>query len=155
MTHLATFAAGCFWHVEEAFRTLKGVTKTTVGYTGGSTKNPTYTEVCEHSTGHAEACQIEYDEREISYNELLRVFWETHDPTQLDRQGFDIGDQYRSAIFYHTEEQKKLAENSLKEEQKKYDRLIVTKIIKAEQFYRAEDYHQNYLMKRGRRTCGI
>lgn len=152
---LATFAAGCFWHVEEAFRVLKGVKKTVVGYTGGKIENPTYEQVCGHKTGHAEACQIEYDEKEITYEELLKAFWKSHDPTQVNRQGPDIGDQYRSAIFYHSAEQKKIAEESLKEEQKKYWRPIATEIVKAGKFYPAEEYHQKYLKKRGMKTCGI
>lgn len=152
---IATFAAGCFWHVEEAFRTLKGVKKTTVGYIGGTMKNPTYEAVCSDKTGHAEACQVEYDEKQISYKELLKAFWSCHNPTQKNRQGPDVGTQYRSAIFYHSEEQKKEAEQSLKEEQKKYDDKIATEIVKAGTFYPAEDYHQKYLMKRGLKTCGI
>lgn len=152
---LATFGAGCFWHVEEAFRTLKGVTKTTVGYMGGTMKNPTYEAVCSNETGHAEVCQVEYDEKKISFKELLKTFWNCHNPTQKNRQGPDVGTQYRSAIFYHSEKQKKEAEQSLKEEQKKYGKKIVTEIAKAGTFYPAEDYHQKYLMKRGLKTCGI
>ncbi len=152
---LATFAAGCFWHVEEAFRTLKGVTKTTVGYMGGKMKNPTYEQVCTDETGHAEVCQVEYDEKQISFKELLNAFWKCHNPTQKNRQGPDVGTQYRSAIFYHNEQQKKEAEQSLKEEQKKYEEKIATEIVKAGTFYSAEDYHQKYLMKRGLKTCGI
>ena len=152
---IATFAAGCFWHVEEAFRTLKGVKKTTVGYIGGKMKNPTYDAVCSDETGHAEALEVEYDEKQISYKELLKEFWKCHNPTQKNKQGPDVGTQYRSAIFYHNEEQKKEAEQSLKEEQKKYDEKIATEIVKAGTFYPAEDYHQKYLMKRGLKTCGI
>ncbi len=152
---LATFGAGCFWHVEEAFRTLKGVTKTTVGYMGGTMKNPTYEQVCTDETGHAEVCQVEYDEKQISFKELLKAFWGCHNPTQKNRQGPDVGTQYRSAIFYHNEQQKKEAEQSLKEEQKKYEEKIATEIVKAGTFYSAEDYHQKYLMKRGLKTCGI
>lgn len=150
-----TFAAGCFWHVEEAFRTLKGVKKTTVGYMGGKMKNPTYEQVCTDETGHAEVCQVEYDEKQISFKELLKAFWGCHNPTQKNRQGPDVGTQYRSAIFYHSEEQKKEAQESLKEEQKKYGEKIATEIVKAGTFYPAEDYHQKYLMKRGLKTCGI
>lgn len=151
----ATFAAGCFWHVEEAFREIKGVISTTVGYTGGKMKNPTYEEVCTDETGHAEAVQIEYDPKIVPYEKLLDAFWTIHDPTQKNRQGPDEGTQYRSAIFYHTEEQKKIAEKSLKEEQKKYEEKIATEITKATVFYPAEEYHQKYLMKRGQKTCGI
>ncbi len=152
---IATFAAGCFWHVEEAFREIKGVISTTAGYTGGKMKNPTYEEVCTDETGHAEAVQIEYDPKIVPYEKLLEVFWTIHDPTQKNRQGPDEGTQYRSAIFYHTEEQKKLAEKSLKEEQKKHKEKIATKITKATVFYPAEEYHQKYLMKRGQKSCGI
>lgn len=155
MTELATFGAGCFWHVEEAFRTIKGVLKTEVGYTGGKMKSPTYEDVCTDETGHAEAVQIEFDPKQVSYEDLLKVFWTIHDPTQKNRQGPDVGTQYRSAIFYHTEEQKKIAEKSLKEEQKKYKEKIATEITKATIFYPAEEYHQKYLMKRGLKTCGI
>ena len=151
----ATFAAGCFWHVEEAFREIKGVISTTVGYTGGKMKNPTYEEVCTDETGHAEAVQIEYDPKIVPYEKLLDAFWTIHDPTQKNRQGPDEGTQYRSAIFYHTEEQKKIAEKSLKEEQKKNEEKIPTEITKATVFYPAEEHHQKYLMKRGQKTCGI
>jgi peptide-methionine (S)-S-oxide reductase len=149
----ATFAAGCFWHVEEAFRTLKGVKETTVGYTGGWMEGPNYQEVCTDKTGHAEAVEVAFEPDTISYERLLDVFWSTHDPTTLNRQGPDFGTQYRSAIFYHTEEQKKLAETSKKNAQKKFKNLIVTEIIKAGKFYKAEEYHQKYLMKRGAKTC--
>ncbi len=152
---LATFAAGCFWHVEETFRTLRGVKETMVGYTGGHFKNPTYEDVCSDITGHAEALQITYDPKVISYERLLDVFWNNHDPTTINRQGFDIGEQYRSAIFYHNEKQKKLAEESKKKLEKsgKYNRPIVTVIVKAGHFYKAEEYHQKYLMKRRMKTC--
>lgn len=149
----ATFAAGCFWHVEEAFRTVKGVVKTEVGYAGGKMKNPTYEDVCTDETGHAEVVHVEFDPAVVSYQELLKVFWSVHDPTQKNRQGPDVGTQYRSAIFYHTPEQKTIAEQSLKEEQHKHDKPIATEIVPAGQFYRAEDYHQKYLMKRGEKTC--
>lgn len=151
----ATFAAGCFWHVEEAYREIKGVLKTEVGYMGGKTKNPTYEQVCSHTTGHAEVIQIEYDPKIVPYQKLLEVFWTIHDPTQKNRQGLDIGDQYRSAIYYHTEEQKKQAEKSLKQEQKHHDKKIETEITKASTFYKAEEYHQKYIMKTGKKTCGI
>ena len=155
MMELATFAAGCFWHVEEAFRVIKGVNKTTVGYMGGTTENPTYEQVCTNTTGHAEVCQVEYDTKVVSYDDLLKVFWSIHDPTQKNRQGPDEGTQYRSAIFCHTEEQKKTAEQSLKDERKKHAQPITTEIVPAQKFYSAEEYHQKYLMKRGLKTCGI
>lgn len=151
----ATFAAGCFWHVEEAFRTLKGVVSTTVGYTGGTTQNPTYEDVCTDKTGHAEAVEITFDPMKISYDELLTVFWDIHDPTTKNRQGPDIGTQYRSAIFYHTEQQRIQAEQAKKklEESGKYGKRIVTEIAKATTFYPAEEYHQHYLAKQGRSAC--
>lgn len=151
----ATFAAGCFWHVEEAFREIKGVKSTAVGYTGGKTSNPTYEQVCSDTTGHAEAVLVEFDPAVVPYDKLLEVFFSIHDPTQIDRQGPDEGTQYRSAIFYHSEEQRKAAENAIKKEQKKRDSLIATKLEPAGEFYKAEEYHQKYLMKRGRKTCGI
>ena len=150
---IATFAAGCFWHVEEAFRTLKGVIDVISGYTGGHTEKPTYKEVCTDLTGHAEAVQVTYDPDLISYKKLLDVFWSTHDPTTMNRQGFDIGTQYRSGIFYYNEEQKKLAEESKKEVQKKFKKPIVTEVVKAGTFFKAEEYHQKYLLKRGLKTC--
>ncbi len=136
-TELATFGAGCFWGVEAAFRQVKGVVKTTVGYEGGRTENPTYRDVCSHTTGHAEAVQVEYDPSRVSYDDLLTVFWAEHDPTQLNRQGPDIGDQYRSVIFYHTPEQRAEAEASKQalERSGKYRRAIVTQIVPAETFY--------------------
>lgn len=153
----ASFAAGCFWGVEAAFRELDGVLETTVGYMGGHTKDPTYKDVCTGSTGHAETLQLKYDPDEISYETLLDVFWNKHDPTTKNRQGPDIGEQYRSIIFYHTDEQKKLAEESKEklDSSGKYRNPIVTEIIPAETFYPAEDYHQQYLEKRGRKFCGI
>ncbi len=153
MTENATFAAGCFWHVEEAFKEVKGVLNTTVGYMGGKMKNPTYEDVCSDKTGHAEVVQIEYDPKIVPYEKLLEVFWTIHDPTQKNKQGPDEGTQYRSAIFYHTEEQKKIAEKSIKEEQKKYKEKIATEITKAGTFYKAEEYHQKYLMKKGAKSC--
>jgi len=146
-----TFAAGCFWGVEEAFRQVKGVVSTSVGYTGGSFNNPRYEDVCSGKTGHAEAVEIEYDPSRVSYEELLKVFWENHDPTTLNRQGPDIGTQYRSAIFFHTPEQKAAAIASKENVQKsgRYKNPISTEITPASQFYRAEDYHQQYVEKRG------
>jgi peptide-methionine (S)-S-oxide reductase len=146
----ATFGAGCFWGVEASFQKVKGITKTTVGYMGGNTKNPTYEQVCTNRTGHAEVIQIEYDEKQVTYEELLELFWDIHDPTQLNRQGPDVGKQYRSVIFYHNELQKKQAEISKKEKQKKFDKEISTDIIPSVEFYPAEEYHQKYLEKQGR-----
>ena len=142
----ATLAGGCFWCTEAIFQRLKGVEKVESGYTGGQVKNPTYEQVSSGTTGHAEALQITFDPSVISYEKLLDIFWATHDPTTLNQQGADHGTQYRSAIFYHDEEQKKLAEASkqLLTEEKKYDRQIVTEIIPATEFYKAEERHQNY-----------
>lgn len=151
----ATFGAGCFWHVEEAFRHLRGVCSTTVGYMGGTLKNPTYKDVCTDKTGHAEVVEITFDLKEISYEALLAVFWDIHDPTTKNRQGPDVGTQYRSVIFYHTPEQKTVAELSKKnlEQVKKFNRAIVTEITKAMTFYPAEEYHQEYLAKHGLAAC--
>lgn len=151
----AGFAAGCFWGVEEAFRCLKGVVSTSVGYMGGEFENPTYQDVCSGQTGHAETVEVIYDPTKITYEELLQVFWEKHDPTTLNRQGPDIGDQYRSVIFYYDSKQKELAQTSKEELQKsgRYKRKIVTQIVPAIKFYRAEEYHQQYLEKRGRKSC--
>lgn len=151
----ATFAAGCFWHVEEAFRQLKGVISTTVGYIGGTLKDPTYEDVCTNRTGHAEAVEVSFDENEISYDDLLNVFWENHDPTTKNRQGPDAGTQYRSAIFYHNSEQKTAADASKKklDASGKYKKKIVTEITQATTFYPAEDYHQHYLAKQGLAAC--
>ena len=147
----ATFGAGCFWHVEDLLRKTKGVKSTQVGYIGGKLTNPTYEEVCTDTTGHVEAVQIEYDPNEISYDELLKVFWSNHDPTSLNRQGPDIGNQYRSAIFFHDEEQKKTAQKSKEELEKsgKFQKRIVTEIVPAPEFYKAEEYHQKYFQKHG------
>jgi len=153
MEKVATFGAGCFWGVEAAFRQIDGVTKTRVGYTGGTLDNPTYEDVCSHRTGHAEVVEVTYDPERLSYDDLLEVFWRKHDPTQLDRQGWDIGDQYRSAIFVQDEEQRAAAEASKERAQGSYKRPIVTQITPAEAFYEAEDYHQQYLEKRGRSSC--
>jgi peptide-methionine (S)-S-oxide reductase len=151
----ATFAAGCFWGVEDAFRQLKGVTSTTVGYTGGTKVDPTYKEVCMGNTGHAEAVEVEFNPDEISYLELLATFWKSHDPTQLNRQGPDFGTQYRSAIFFHDAEQEKEARDSkaVLETEGIFKRPIVTQIQQAPAFYRAEDYHQQYFEKQGIRAC--
>jgi peptide-methionine (S)-S-oxide reductase len=149
----ATFGAGCFWGVEAAFRQLEGVTRTRVGYTGGTLENPTYEDVCSHTTGHAEVVEVSYDPERVSYDELLEVFWGKHDPTQLNRQGWDIGDQYRSVVFFHDEEQKEAALRSKTREQANRSAPIVTQVEPAETFYEAEDYHQQYLEKRGRSTC--
>jgi len=143
----ATFAAGCFWGVEAAFQKIKGVRDTKVGYSGGRTKNPTYEKVCTNKTGHAEVIQITYDPKEVNYERLLEVFWEIHDPTQLNRQGPDVGTQYRSAIFYHNEEQKNIAEVSKSNQQQKYDKKITTEISPIKDFYLAEKYHQKYFEK--------
>jgi peptide-methionine (S)-S-oxide reductase len=153
----AMFGAGCFWGVEAAFRQIPGVVATSVGYAGGTLENPTYRDVCSHKTGHAEVVQVEYDPARVSYQDLLQVFWENHDPTQLNRQGPDIGDQYRSVIFYNSAEQEKAAAASKEELQhsSKYRRPIVTLILPAPTFYPAEEYHQQYLEKRGLSHCGI
>lgn len=153
----ATFAAGCFWGVEATFRQLKGVAATAVGYCGGHTENPTYREVCADMTGHAEAVQVTYDPALVSYGDLLKVFWENHNPTTMNRQGPDVGSQYRSAIFFHSPEQKSEAEASKKalDASGKYKRPIVTEIVPAAPFWMAEDYHQQYLEKRGLSQCHI
>ena len=147
----ATFAAGCFWHVEEIFRKTSGVKSTQVGYSDGVTKNPTYEDVCTDSTGHAEAVEVDYDPQDVSYEELLKIFWNNHNPTTLNRQGPDVGKQYRSAVFFHTPEQKKAA-IEMKEKlnpiaREKFQSDIVTEIKPASDFYRAEEYHQQYFAK--------
>ncbi len=153
----ATFAAGCFWGVEATFRQVKGVASTAVGYMGGTLKNPTYKDVCTDKTGHAEVTQIEYDPSVVSYNELLKVFWMAHNPTTLNRQGPDVGTQYRSVIFFHSPEQEAAAHASKEELEKTgiYKRPIVTQIVPASDFWRAEEYHQQYLEKRGLAHCSI
>jgi peptide-methionine (S)-S-oxide reductase len=153
----ATFAAGCFWGVEAAFGQVKGVVSTAVGYTGGHFENPTYRDVCSHSTGHAEAVQVIYDPKQVSYEQLLEVFWNIHNPTTPNRQGPDVGSQYRSAIFYHSESQRKAAEASKEslENSRRFRRPIVTQITPASVFYRAEEYHQRYLEKQGRASCHL
>jgi peptide-methionine (S)-S-oxide reductase len=152
MERKATFGAGCFWGVEAAFRQLDGVTKTEVGYEGGTLENPSYEDVCSHTTGHAEVVEVTYDPERISFDDLLEVFWRKHDPTQLNRQGWDIGDQYRSVIFFH-DEQREAAERSKEREQGRHSRPVVTLVEPAQTFYVAEDYHQQYLEKRGQATC--
>ena len=143
----AMFGAGCFWGVEYNFSKLEGVNEVVSGYSGGKTSNPTYEQVCSNSTEHAEVVMIDYDETVISYEDLLDSFWKKHDPTTLNRQGPDIGNQYRSAIFYYDEEQKELAQKSLDEFQKKLNKKIVTEITKADTFWKAEEYHQKYFEK--------
>jgi peptide-methionine (S)-S-oxide reductase len=154
-TEKAMFGAGCFWGVEATFREVPGVVNTTVGYAGGHTKNPTYEEVCTDLTGHAEVVLVEYDPEKVSYEQLLEVFWNCHDPTQLNRQGPDVGTQYRSVIFAFTPEQREAAEASRErlERSGRYSRPIVTQILPAPEFYPAEEYHQRYLEKRGLRSC--
>ena len=153
----ATFAAGCFWGVEATFRALPGVRATRVGYTGGQLANPTYEDVCTDRTGHAEAVEVEYDPAAISYEKLLDVFWENHDPTQVNRQGPDWGSQYRTAIFFHSPEQEAAAKASKEtlEKSGRFRKLIATQIVPAVTFYPAEDYHQQYLEKRGLASCHI
>ena len=153
----ATFGAGCFWGVEEMFRNLKGVKSATSGYAGGTTQNPTYEDVCSHSTGHAEVVEVEFDPAEVTYEQLLDVFWSNHNPTTRDRQGPDIGSQYRSVVFYHSPGQKAAAEAKKAELDKsgKFRQPIVTQIEAAPTFYRAEEYHQRYLEKHGRSHCAI
>jgi len=148
----ATFAAGCFWCVEPSFSKIKGVTSTMAGYTGGRLENPTYEDVCTGQTGHAEAVQVEYDPSVASYDELLEVFWSSHDPTTLNRQGPDVGEQYRSAIFFHSAEQEAAAKASKERLQNSgmYEKNIVTQIVPASAFYKAEEYHQKYYAK-----CGL
>ncbi len=154
---VATFAAGCFWHVEEAFRCLEGVIGTTAGYTGGTTRNPTYEQVCTGRTGHTESVLVQYDPRVIPYERLLEVFWQNHDPTTRDRQGPDIGSNYRAAVFYHTPEQEAAARASKErlERSGAYARPIVTDIQPAAEFYPAEEYHQHYLLKHGAAACAL
>ena len=152
---ITTFGAGCFWGVEAAFRQIQGVTTTAVGYLGGTVENPTYQDVCTGSTGHAEVVQVEYDPAQIAYEDLLDVFWKCHDPTTLNRQGPDVGAQYRSAVFFHTPEQEAAAKVSKEKAQDRFKRPIVTEITPASAFYRAEEYHQQYLEKRGQASCHL
>ena len=153
----ASFAAGCFWGVEAAFRQVEGVLDTAVGYSGGRLENPTYEDVCSGRTGHAETVEVEYDSSRVSYEQVLDVFWENHDPTTLNRQGPDVGEQYRSAIFFHTPEQQAAATESKANLEKsgKYKRPIVTQILPASTFFRAEEHHQRYLEKHGLAHCRI
>jgi len=153
---LATFGAGCFWGVEARFRQVRGVTDAAVGYMGGGVENPTYKQVCTDATGHAEVVQVEFDPEVVDYLDLVDVFFNCHDPTQFNRQGPDYGSQYRSVIFTHTPEQREVAETALRrmQESGRYSKKIVTQIAEAGPFWRAEDYHQNYLAKRGIESCG-
>lgn len=153
----ATFGAGCFWGVEETFRHVPGVVNTAVGYSGGTLDHPTYEDVCTDRTGHAEVVQVEYDPAQVRYEQLLDVFWNAHDPTTPNRQGPDVGTQYRSVIFYHDDEQEAAATASKEKLQAsgRFRRPIVTEIVPAAPFYRAEEYHQRYLAKRGRSHCSI
>jgi len=154
-TKKATFGAGCFWGVEAAFRQIKGVKSTRVGYCGGWFDSPTYDDVCSDKTGHAEAVEVTFDSKIVSYIDMLDVFWNNHNPTTMNRQGWDIGSQYRSVIFFHTTEQKKAAEASMEKLEKsgKWKNKIVTQIVEAMPFHEAENYHQQYLEKRGLSTC--
>ncbi len=153
----ATFGAGCFWGVEEMFRNLPGVRSATSGYAGGKLDNPTYEDVCGGATGHAEVVEVEFDPEQVTYEQLLEVFWRNHDPTTRDRQGPDVGSQYRSVVFYHSPEQKRVAEAKREELDRsgKFRRPIVTQIEPASAFYRAEEYHQRYLEKHGRSHCAL
>lgn len=157
-TETATFGAGCFWQVQLIYSETPGVISTRAGYMGGDEKqygNPSYEDVCTDETGHAEVVEIVFDPTKVSYERLLEIFWQNHNPTTPNRQGPDVGTQYRSVIFYYTEEQKKIAEKSLKEVQKKFKNKIVTQIVSASAFHAAEEYHQDYLKKRGKTSCHI
>jgi peptide-methionine (S)-S-oxide reductase len=155
MTEEATFAAGCFWQIEIEFANTPGVLSTEVGYAGGMTESPSYEEVCSGRTGHAEAVHLAFDPERVSYGELLETFFGLHDPTQLNRQGPDVGHQYRSAIFFHSPEQEREAIAAKERAQTEHRRHVVTEIVPAERFWRAEDYHQRYLEKRGMATCRV
>jgi peptide-methionine (S)-S-oxide reductase len=155
MTQRATFAAGCFWGVEAAFRRVPGVTATRVGYTGGHTDDPSYYDVCSDTTGHAEAVEVTYDPEQVSYEELLAVFWANHDPTTPNRQGPDVGSQYRSAVFFHSPEQQEVALKTKAAIQAALPVPVVTEVVPAETFYEAEDYHQQYFEKQGRTSCHV
>jgi peptide-methionine (S)-S-oxide reductase len=152
---VATLAAGCFWSVEAAYREIEGVLKTRVGYTGGQTPRPTYERVCAHGTGHAEAVEVWFDPSKVSYEQLLQTFWRIHNPTTRNRQGFDVGSQYRSAVFVHDADQAALAAASRDREQQTTKRPIVTEITPACRFYEAEEYHQRYFEKQGRAACAV
>ncbi len=154
-TALATFGAGCFWGVEESFRQVPGVVSTAVGYEGGETDKPTYEQVCSNHTGHAEVVQVEYDPGKVSYEQLLSVFWENHNPTEVNRQGPDVGTQYRSVIFYHTPEQQAVAEASKVAAAARWSKPIATQVVPAMTFNLAEEYHQQYLAKRGMSSCHV
>lgn len=156
-TEKAMFGAGCFWGVEETFRNVKGVLSTSVGYAGGTKEHPTYQDVCTDKTGHAEVVEVEFDPAQVSYDQLLDVFWSNHNPTTANRQGPDVGTQYRSVIFYHSPQQQAAANASKEELQKssRFNRRIVTQIEPASKFWRAEEYHQRYLQKRGQSHCAI
>ena len=153
----ATFAAGCFWGVEAAFRQVDGIVETTVGYTGGQLQQPSYEQVCSGTTGHAEAVDVEFDPAKVSYEQLLDVFWQCHNPTQFNRQGPDVGTQYRSAVFYHNSEQQTVADESKRklEQSGQYNQPIVTEITAASAYFPAEEYHQQYLEKRGQSSCRL
>jgi len=154
MQHII-FAAGCFWGVQYYFDQIPGVVKTTVGYTGGHTDKPTYEQVCSHTTGHAEATLVEFDPKKVSYATLVKQFFRMHDPTQMNRQGPDVGDQYRSAIFYFDEDQQKIAEKIKAEIQKNNQKTVVTEVTKATEFYPAEEYHQKFTEKNGHGFCAV
>ncbi|MGH3029527.1 MAG: peptide-methionine (S)-S-oxide reductase MsrA [Gaiellaceae bacterium] len=155
MTEKATFGAGCFWGVEVEFRNVPGVVDAAVGYEGGTVPNPSYEQVCRKDTGHAEVVEVEFDPAEVSYDELLDTFFELHDPTQLNRQGADVGTQYRSVVFTHSAEQEQAALAARERAQERLDRPVVTAIEPASDFWRAEEYHQQYLVKRGVASCRI
>ena len=155
MTEKATFGAGCFWGVEDAFRQVPGVVDVVVGYTGGHTDHPTYAAVCGHGTGHAEVAEVSFDPETVTYDQLLDVFWKIHNPTTLNRQGPDIGDQYRSAIYFHSPEQEKAALTARDDAQPQFKRPIVTEITEAPAFWPAEEYHQRYFEKHGVAGCHI
>ena len=154
-SNIATLGGGCFWCVEAVYQRVEGVIQVKPGYAGGHIKNPTYKEICTGNTGHAEVAQLTFDNKIITYEQILNVFWQAHDPTTLNRQGNDKGTQYRSVVFFHSEEQMKIVESSLKQQSKNWKNPIVTQIISAEKFYRAEEYHQNYLNKNNLGSCRI